>query len=1141
MGVNFVSVGGIQKIKVLNGGSGYKDYNTVVNIDLPDDYTYGIQAEAKAIINKDIPIQSMGTINFEYQSNFEEIIMFDELKKIVKYEFLVLSDSGDQGPKSIEIYYLNNENQYTLVSGGILKNNYDNTINYNDIPNSNTHQNEDIKYIYSFSTTPETNSIKIIMNSHNNSTLVTTRSNNIIFEGEEGSISHIVIKNPGNGYSLPSNMINITGQINDALITSLKLSDMEVSIVDKSNNVKVITSTDSNGSYSLNVPEGIHILKTKLSGYCGLYNIINVSQYDKLFNFAMTKTVSSGDIRLILNWFATPVDLDSHIKALVDGSEKHIYYGNPNDSNITLDVDDTDGYGPETMTIKSSNTGSKFVYYVYNFDSSNSLVNCGANVQIYNSNCNKVDININNATGSTGSYWHICNFDENRNIEIINQIMVSEPNLPNNTNNYQTFLEIKASILDNTILTPFITNPTVTISGVGSGATAEATVFGAIPNNYTSNASINFIRDSEDTETLNAEAIPIIKNGLLKQVLIKNPGSYTKTPIVQISDNNTTSTSEAFAFISNTGKVNRIQILYKGDGYLNEYPSITIDSPKKQSTAEIQILDKKINNVFITEEGSGYLDNPDITITTNIESIYNSISDYPNYMNDITNHNLQNGNSVLQPIIGNGNITNIFVKSKGANYISHPKVRFSKPELPNGIVAKGTVIIRDNQIYGIKISNSGYGYLNEPTITLEGGTFNILNTGVIKAKVKNGELSEILIINPLNNIGINDRISLNFEQPFSQAFANGKISGGIYDTVIYQKGVNYINTPTITIESPILPGGTTAKAVCNLTNGSVSSINIIDPGSGYTIAPLITIDETPKNEKVIIPFKNKHVYRYFSQNEAAYDTKYYLKFTKNISLSDNESFRMEFEGNQWFIKDRFNGNGSKEYYVDDLTFDNSNNNTIEINLPESKDIKSYDFSTKNSTVYNYLKSINFYYKNDADNYVEIIGQLIDEESNVIDNNSINFSSNDKYYKFVFNDVIYSDSIKLIAHQYDSVMASNVKLTDNYIIFDDDDAMIINLSSDIGTESTADLTFDVNNSFSNIINLSNSSKITGFKFSVYDGSANIGPKTLKLYYADEDGNYPEENLLLNIDNIPHSDSHIGINKIYTYNTISNPIS
>lgn len=56
-----------------------------------------------------------------------------------------------------------------------------------------------------------------------------------------------------------------------------------------------------------------------------------------------------------------------------------------------------------------------------------------------------------------------------------------------------------------------------------------------------------------------------------------------------------------------------------------------------------------------------------------------------------------------------------------------------------------------------------------------------------------------------------------------------------------------------------------------------------------------------------------------------------------------------------------------------------------------------------------------------------------------------------------------------------VMASNVKLTDNYIIFDDNDAMIINLSSDIGNESTADLTFDINNSFSNIINLNSSSK------------------------------------------------------------------
>ena len=35
-----------------------------------------------------------------------------------------------------------------------------------------------------------------------------------------------------------------------------------------------------------------------------------------------------------------------------DDSELHIYYGKTNAGNVTLDVDDTNGYGPETMTIK---------------------------------------------------------------------------------------------------------------------------------------------------------------------------------------------------------------------------------------------------------------------------------------------------------------------------------------------------------------------------------------------------------------------------------------------------------------------------------------------------------------------------------------------------------------------------------------------------------------------------------------------------------------------------------------------------------------------------------------------------------------------------------------------------------------------
>ena len=44
----------------------------------------------------------------------------------------------------------------------------------------------------------------------------------------------------------------------------------------------------------------------------------------------------------------------------------------------------------------------------------------------------------------------------------------------------------------------------------------------------------------------------------------------------------------------------------------------------------------------------------------------------------------------------------------------------------------------------------------------------------------------------------------------------------------------------------------------------------------------------------------------------------------------------------------------------------------------------------------------------------------------------------------------------------------------------------------------------------------------------------GPKNLKIYFEDENGQYPESNLIIDIDNIPHSSTHTEI-KEYVYET------
>ena len=59
----------------------------------------------------------------------------------------------------------------------------------------------------------------------------------------------------------------------------------------------------------------------------------------------------TGEDRVILTWAEQPPDLDMHLFICNRGCE--VYYGNTTCENVNLDVDDRDGFGPETMTLAS--------------------------------------------------------------------------------------------------------------------------------------------------------------------------------------------------------------------------------------------------------------------------------------------------------------------------------------------------------------------------------------------------------------------------------------------------------------------------------------------------------------------------------------------------------------------------------------------------------------------------------------------------------------------------------------------------------------------------------------------------------------------------------------------------------------------
>jgi uncharacterized protein YjdB len=101
----------------------------------------------------------------------------------------------------------------------------------------------------------------------------------------------------------------------------------------------------------------------------------------------------TNDVRIVLTWGASPFDLDSHLTGPnTDATRFHVYFSNP--GGLTgapfafLDIDDTNRFGPETITISQMNSGV-YRYTVHDFDNRNSttssaLGTSGAKVQVYN-------------------------------------------------------------------------------------------------------------------------------------------------------------------------------------------------------------------------------------------------------------------------------------------------------------------------------------------------------------------------------------------------------------------------------------------------------------------------------------------------------------------------------------------------------------------------------------------------------------------------------------------------------------------------------------------------------------------------------------------------------------------------------------
>nr|WP_233970861.1 tetratricopeptide repeat protein [Pectobacterium versatile] len=212
--------------------------------------------------------------------------------------------------------------------------------------------------------------------------------------------------------------INI--EVLSATVKDKKIDDATV-ILQKNGAQSVTARSDVAGRAALNAPFDVDqdsLLIIKKAGYSDL---VVKCPCDGM-TYAISPVMKSLDgMRIVLTWGEKPDDLDSHL--IYPGN--HIYFSHKNGRDANLDVDDTDSFGPETITIDKKRLGESYIYAVHDYSNSekansSALSASRAKVFVYvgSSQVRSYSVPLNKA----GNIWTVFRLNPNGDFEDINAV-----------------------------------------------------------------------------------------------------------------------------------------------------------------------------------------------------------------------------------------------------------------------------------------------------------------------------------------------------------------------------------------------------------------------------------------------------------------------------------------------------------------------------------------------------------------------------------------------------------------------------------------------------------------------------------------------------------------------------------------------
>ena len=205
----------------------------------------------------------------------------------------------------------------------------------------------------------------------------------------------------------------------DATVKDKRISGASV-LLQQTGEQTVSAATDENGEAVFNSSKAENAETLLIIKKEGFSDLVVKCPCDGL-TYALSPAMKNLDgLRIVLTWGENTIDLDSHLIY----ADSHIFFGSKVGVRAWLDVDDTDSFGPETITIEKKIYGTNYTYAVHNFSyrvtNNTTLADSGAKVFVYVGRSLMKTYSV--PSDERGTIWTVFRINNDGNFEDINRI-----------------------------------------------------------------------------------------------------------------------------------------------------------------------------------------------------------------------------------------------------------------------------------------------------------------------------------------------------------------------------------------------------------------------------------------------------------------------------------------------------------------------------------------------------------------------------------------------------------------------------------------------------------------------------------------------------------------------------------------------